>query len=67
MACRIRRRWNAVAIAARHLPDSGASTAEYAMTLVAACSFAAVLLAIIRSAAVKGLLLEIIKKALSLG
>ncbi|WP_269327107.1 DUF4244 domain-containing protein [Kineosporia mesophila] len=46
--------------------ERGASTAEYAMTMLAACAFAGVLLAIIRSSAVKGLVLAIIQKALSI-
>lgn len=37
------------------------------MTMVAACSFAGVLLAIIRSNPIKNLLIGIIQKALSLG
>ncbi|MCD5350792.1 DUF4244 domain-containing protein [Kineosporia mesophila] len=36
------------------------------MTMLAACAFAGVLLAIIRSSAVKGLVLAIIQKALSI-
>ncbi|GLY31082.1 DUF4244 domain-containing protein [Kineosporia sp. NBRC 101731] len=50
----------------RQMRERGASTAEYAMTMLAACAFAGVLLAIIRSSAVKGLVLAIIQKALSI-
>jgi hypothetical protein len=52
--------------AARQMSEAGASTAEYAMTMVAACGFAGVLLAIIRSSPIKSLLLTIIQKAMSL-
>lgn len=48
-------------------PEEGAATAEYAVVLVAATGFAAVLVAILKSDAVKTLLSDIIKKALSLG
>lgn len=51
----------------RRAPDLGASTAEYAMTMLAACAFAGVLLAIIRSSPIKTLLLGIIQKAMNLG
>ena len=56
-----------VTAAARQRSEAGASTAEYAMTMVAACGFAGVLLAIIRSSPIKSLLLTIIQKAMSLG
>ena len=45
----------------------GAVTAEYAVVLVAATAFAAVLVAIVKSDAVRTLLTNIIKKALSVG
>lgn len=48
-------------------PEKGAVTAEYAVVLVAATAFAAVLVAIMKSDVVKTLLTNIIKKALSLG
>ncbi|WEV72694.1 DUF4244 domain-containing protein [Bifidobacterium sp. ESL0790] len=44
--------------------DEGAVTAEYAVVLVAATAFAAVLIALLKSGEVKTLLLNIIKKAL---
>ncbi len=47
--------------------DAGMSTAEYAIGTLAACGFAAALVAIMRSSAVKTLLLNTITKALSLG
>lgn len=47
-------------------PQKGAATAEYAMVLVAACGFAAVLFAVIKSDAVKNLVIALIKGALEL-
>jgi hypothetical protein len=41
------------------------ATAEYAVGLVAACGFAGLLVAILRSPEIKALLFGIIKKALS--
>ena len=49
----------------RHLGELGMATAEYAVVTVAACAFAGLLLAIVRSPEVRGLLLGIIKRALS--
>ena len=48
-------------------PEEGAATAEYAVVLVAATGFAAVLVGIMKSDAIKTLLANIIKKALSVG
>ncbi|MDF7640588.1 DUF4244 domain-containing protein [Bifidobacterium sp. ESL0784] len=45
-------------------PDEGAATAEYAVVLVAATGFAAVLVALLKSGAVKTLLMALVKKAL---
>lgn len=47
-------------------PQKGAATAEYAMVLVAACGFAAVLFAVIKSDIVKNLVLALIKGAMEL-
>jgi hypothetical protein len=47
------------------LSDLGMATAEYAVVTVAACGFAGLLLAIVRSGEVRGLLLGIIKRALA--
>ncbi|MGY5765565.1 DUF4244 domain-containing protein [Brachybacterium sp. DNPG3] len=47
--------------------DTGASTAEYAITVLAACGFAAVLVALLASGEVRGILLGIITTALSKG
>ena len=60
-------RFRRAAAATRQRSEAGASTAEYAMTMVAACAFAGVLLAIIRSSPIKTLLVGIIQKAMSLG
>lgn len=63
-----RRRGRAGAARARSLlGDAGMTTAEYAIGTVAACGFAALLVAILKSGQVKGLLLGIITKALALG
>ena len=48
-------------------PEQGAATAEYAVVLVAATGFAALLTAILKSGTVKTMLLNIIKQALQLG
>jgi hypothetical protein len=47
------------------LNDLGMATAEYAVVTVAACGFAGLLLAIVRSGEVRGLLLGIIRRALA--
>jgi Protein of unknown function (DUF4244) len=49
----------------RRLHESGMATAEYAIATLAACGFAALLLAILRSGEVRGLLLGIIRRALA--
>jgi hypothetical protein len=45
----------------------GTATAEYAIATLAACGFAGLLLVILRSGEVQGLLLGIIRRALSIG
>lgn len=47
--------------------ENGASTAEYAITVLAACGFAAVLVALLASGEVRELLMGIIVSALSKG
>lgn len=47
--------------------ERGASTAEYAITVLAACGFAAVLVALLASGEVRDILLGIITSALSQG
>ncbi|GAA4877989.1 DUF4244 domain-containing protein [Serinicoccus chungangensis] len=45
--------------------DAGMTTAEYAVGTIAACAFAAVLLAILQSGAVQGVVTSVITTALS--
>jgi len=47
------------------LEDAGMATAEYAIATLAACGFAALLLALLRSTQVRDLLFGIIQRALS--
>lgn len=46
--------------------DAGMATAEYAIATLAACGFAALLVTILASDAVRGLLLGIVQRALSI-
>ena len=50
-----------------HWRDTGMATAEYAIATLAACGFAGLLLALMRSGEVRGLLLGIIRRALAVG
>ena len=50
----------------RAAADAGMTTAEYAVGTLAACAFAAVLLAVVRSGAVKSALTGLITSALSI-
>jgi hypothetical protein len=56
-----RRRWTGLA------RDAGMTTAEYAVGTLAAAGFASLLVVILRSGEVQGLLLGIIRHALSMG
>jgi hypothetical protein len=47
--------------------DAGMATAEYAMATLAACGFAGLLIAVLRSDEVRGMLLGIVRQALTLG
>lgn len=47
--------------------DEGMATAEYAVATLAACGFAGLLVAILRGDQVRGLLLDIVQRALTLG
>lgn len=47
--------------------DSGAVTAEYAVVIIAATGFAALLVAILKSDAIRTTLTELVKKALKIG
>lgn len=49
---------------ARLCDDTGASTAEYAITVLAACAFAAVLFGVLTSGGIKDILLGVITTAL---
>ena len=49
----------------RRQGEAGMTTAEYAVGTIAACAFAAVLLAILKSGAVKGVVTSVITTALS--
>lgn len=53
-----------LALSSNH-PDLGASTAEYAVIVLAAAAFGGVMAAVLSSDSVSGLLLGIIQKALS--
>jgi hypothetical protein len=45
--------------------DAGAATAEYAITIMAAVGFAGVLVVIMKSSQVKGILTDLVERALS--
>lgn len=47
-------------------PDAGMTTAEYAVGIMAACTFALVLLGVVKSDAVRGALAGIVQSALGL-
>lgn len=47
--------------------EDGAATAEYAIVTMAAVAFAGLLVAILRSDEVRGILLELVQRALSFG
>lgn len=47
--------------------DTGATTAEYAITTLAACGFAAVLVVLLKSEPVNNMLLNIVQLALGMG
>jgi hypothetical protein len=50
----------------RRLTESGMTTAEYAVGTLAACAFAAVLIAVVRSGAVRSALAGLITSALAI-
>jgi len=50
----------------RAAADAGMTTAEYAVGTLAACAFAAVLMAVVRSGAIKSALVGLITSALSI-
>jgi hypothetical protein len=51
----------------RRLGEVGMTTAEYAVGTIAACAFAGVLLAVVRSDAVRGAIASVITTALGAG
>ena len=53
-------------LAIRNAADAGMTTAEYAVGTLAACAFAAVLMAVVRSGAVKSALTDLIASALAI-
>lgn len=55
-------RWRVI----RSAVDAGMTTAEYAVGTLAACAFAAVLMAVVRSGAIKSALVGLITSALSI-
>ena len=62
---RLLRWWHGVVSRARWSADDGMATAEYAIVTVAAAAFAGLLIAVLRSDEVRGLLVGIIRGALS--
>ncbi|HET7303794.1 MAG TPA: DUF4244 domain-containing protein [Segeticoccus sp.] len=58
----VRGRWDR----ARAVVERGMSTAEYAVGTLAACTFAAVLIAVVKSGAIKSALSGLITSALSI-
>ena len=59
-------RWRAGTALARFLrDDTGAATAEFAVVTMASVGFAGLLVAILKSEAVRGLLMDLIKHALA--
>ena len=60
MRCTLVRRFSTI----RRRAEAGMTTAEYAVGTLAACAFAAVLLAVVRSGTVKSALASVIATAL---
>ncbi|TWE10000.1 DUF4244 domain-containing protein [Rudaeicoccus suwonensis] len=65
VGARLQQRWISATSAARTGRESGMTTAEYAVGTLAAVAFAAVLMAVVKSGAVKSALTSIIESALS--
>lgn len=63
IARRIASRWSEL----RRSAEAGMSTAEYAVGTLAACTFAAVLVAVVKSSAVSAALTKLITSALAVG
>ena len=62
MTSSLAQRWSAL----RRSVDAGMSTAEYAVGTLAACAFAAVLLAVVKSGPIKSALGKVITTALGI-
>ena len=62
MTTTLARRWSRL----RQRVDAGMTTAEYAVGTLAACAFAAVLLAVVRSGPIKSALGKVITTALGI-
>lgn len=60
-------KWHAKLIKLTHKSDEGAVTAEYAVVLIAATGFAALLVAILKSDDIRKTLTDVVKKALKIG
>jgi hypothetical protein len=67
MIQRIRRRLASSIRAAEAGAEAGASTAEYAIVTMAAVAFAGLLVAILRSDEVRGILFDLVQRALTFG
>lgn len=67
MIQRIRRRLASSIRAAEAGTETGASTAEYAIVTMAAVAFAGLLVAILRSDEVRGILFDLVQRALTFG
>lgn len=67
LGLRLQSRWMQLITATRDSRDSGMTTAEYAVGTLAAVAFAAVLMVVVKSGAVKSALSGIIETALSAG
>jgi hypothetical protein len=67
MRARVLRLRRTAATARRLGHDAGMATAEYAIATLAACGFAGLLVAILTGGQVRGLLLGIVRRALSVG
>lgn len=67
MIQRIRRRLASSIRGAEAGAEAGASTAEYAIVTMAAVAFAGLLVAILRSDEVRGILFDLVQRALTFG
>lgn len=57
--------WRRLGRALAEAREAGMTTAEYAVGTIAACAFAAVMLAIVQSGGIESLVTKVIKAALS--